>query len=276
MKSQNPELDARQPGIRQPGTRQSGVMPSVSDRLPGLHPVIQGGLAVDAASEARLNHALAAMGLADDQVHGPRLLAYLHHLQRWNRTYNLTAIRDPAQMLVQHLFDSLAVLPTLRELAMQRAQRALKIADVGSGAGLPGIIIALCEPRWTVVCIDAVGKKTAFMRQVAGLLGLTNVQVQQGRIESMPSVQADIVISRAFASLADFVRLAAHHCNPDGLMLAMKGQDLPAEREDLLQHTDWHVARAIGLQVPELAAQRCLLQLAPNATGTEPMRPCDA
>ncbi|WP_372685477.1 16S rRNA (guanine(527)-N(7))-methyltransferase RsmG [Castellaniella sp.] len=220
--------------------------------------------AADPVAESRLRDALDALGMSSDQVHVPRLLAYLHHLQHWNKAYNLTAIRDPEHMLVQHVFDSLAVLPTLRQLAEMRDACAFKIADVGSGAGLPGIIIAVCEPHWSVTCVDTVGKKTAFMRQAAGLLGLSNVQVAQGRIEAMASVQADVVISRAFASLVDFVRLAAHHCRPDGVMVAMKGQNPQSERADLEQHTDWHVGQITELKVPELDAQRCLVHLVPN------------
>src|SRR5690606_19753853 len=185
-------------------------------------------------------------------------------LQRWNKAYNLTAIRDPEKMLVQHVFDSLAIVPVLRD---RWPDRDLRVADMGSGAGLPGIILAICQPDWSVVCVDAVGKKTAFIRQAAGILGLKNVHAEHGRIESMDSLQADLVISRAFASLSDFVRVAAHHRAPDGVMLAMKGQDPVAERAALETDTGWFVKHTTELRVPEMDAQRCLLEL--DSTGPQ-------
>lgn len=206
----------------------------------------------------RLEKALEAFGMVSDQRLVDGLLAYLAQLQHWNKAYNLTAVRNPEDMLVQHVFDSLAVVPFLR---VRRQGRDTRVADMGSGAGLPGIILAICQPDWTVFCVDAVGKKTAFIRQAAGVLGLTNVQAIHGRIESMDSLQADIVISRAFSSLADFVRIASHHRAPDGVLLAMKGQDPQDERIALEATTDWCVRDRVELRVPEMTAQRCLLEL---------------
>ncbi|WP_345796392.1 16S rRNA (guanine(527)-N(7))-methyltransferase RsmG [Castellaniella sp. MT123] len=206
----------------------------------------------------RLGSALQMLGITQDPRLVDSLLAYLQQLQHWNKAYNLTAIRDPEDMLVQHVFDSLSVVPPLRA---RRAGRDTRIADMGSGAGLPGIILAICQPDWTVFCVDAVGKKTAFIRQAAGVLGLTNVQAVHGRIESMDSLQADIVISRAFASLSDFVRVAAHHRAPEGVLMAMKGQYPQDERTALESSTDWRVKSHVELRVPEMTAQRCLLEL---------------
>src|SRR5690606_5933961 len=139
------------------------------------------------------------------------------------------------------LHDALPILAIVPELRARWPRHALRVADMGSGAGLPGIILAICQPDWSVVCVDAVGKKTAFIRQAAGVLGLKNVRAEHGRIESMGSLQADLVISRAFASLSDFVRVAAHHRAPGGVMLAMKGQDPIAERAALQADTGWFV-----------------------------------
>ncbi len=214
--------------------------------------------------QERLEQALDALDMQADHVRIPTLLRYLQQLQHWNKAYNLTAIRDPAKMLVQHVFDSLAIVPVLRA---RWPDRALRVADMGSGAGLPGIILAICQPDWSVVCVDAVGKKTAFIRQVAGVLGLENVRAAHGRIESMDSLQADLVISRAFASLSDFVRVAAHHRAPGGTMLAMKGLDPVAERASLQADTGWFVTHAVELSVPEMDAHRCLLEL--DSTGPE-------
>ena len=214
--------------------------------------------------QKRLAAALDTLGMQADHAHIPVLLAYLQQLQHWNKAYNLTAIRDPGKMLVQHVFDSLAIVPVLRA---RWPDRALRVADMGSGAGLPGIILAICQPDWSIVCVDAVGKKTAFIRQAAGVLGLKNVRAEHGRIESMDSLQADLVISRAFASLSDFVRVAAHHRAPDGTMLAMKGQDPVAERAALEADTGWSVKHTTELHVPEMDAHRCLLEL--DSTGPE-------
>ncbi len=214
--------------------------------------------------QARLEKALDALGMQQDHARIPVLLTYLQQLQHWNKAYNLTAVRDPGKMLVQHVFDSLAIVPELRT---RWAGRDLHVADMGSGAGLPGIILAICQPEWSVVCVDAVGKKTAFIRQAAGILGLKNVRAEHGRIESLDSLKADLVISRAFASLTDFVRIAAHHRAPGGTMLAMKGQDPVAERAALEADTDWSVKQVVELSVPEMDARRCLLEL--DTTGPE-------
>ncbi|WP_298014854.1 16S rRNA (guanine(527)-N(7))-methyltransferase RsmG [uncultured Castellaniella sp.] len=205
-----------------------------------------------------LDAALQSLGMAQDLGRADQLLAYLQQLHHWNRAYNLTAVRDPADMLVQHVFDSLAVVPAVRGI---RAGRDTRIADMGSGAGLPGIILGICQPDWTIFCVDAVGKKTAFVRQAAGVLGLKNVQAVHGRIEALDSLRADVVISRAFASLSDFVRVAGHHRSSDGVMLAMKGQYPHDECQALESATDWTVKSRTVLRVPDMDAQRCLLEL---------------
>ncbi|MER1969090.1 16S rRNA (guanine(527)-N(7))-methyltransferase RsmG [Castellaniella sp. GW247-6E4] len=206
----------------------------------------------------RVGDALRALDMARDVPRAPLMLRYLEQLQHWNKAYNLTAIRDPDQMLVQHLFDSLAVVPSLRAW---RAAGEVRVADMGSGAGLPGIILAICQPRWRVVCVDAVQKKTAFIRQAAGVLGLANVTAVHGRIEAIEALGADLVISRAFASLADFVGLSERHLAPGGAMVAMKGR-FPEEEVDTLEaNTGWTVSGHVDLQVPALDAQRCLVYL---------------
>lgn len=207
--------------------------------------------------EDRLLAGLAALGMQADASRAGQLLSFLQQLQRWNKAYNLTAIRQPEEMLVQHLFDSLSVVPHLRR---HRAGRDTLVADMGSGGGLPGIILGICEPGWQVVCVDAVGKKTAFIRQAAGVLGLSNVQAVHGRIETLDSLQADLVISRAFASLQDFVLVSAHHCAPGGALWAMKGQ-YPQDEASALEATQWRVRSVAQLRVPEMSAQRCLLEL---------------
>jgi 16S rRNA (guanine527-N7)-methyltransferase len=203
----------------------------------------------------RVHAALSALGLEATDKQIAQLLAYVDQLQRWNRTYNLTAIRDPEQMLVQHLFDSLAVVaPLARELPGPGA-----IGDVGSGAGLPGVVLAIMRPTWQVTCVDAVEKKTAFVRQVGGVLELANLRAMHARIEQVQSCGWDLAISRAFASLDDFTTLAGPHVREDAALVAMKGKRPDEEIAGLHAKGIWNVEEIETLTVPELPAQRCLI-----------------
>jgi 16S rRNA (guanine527-N7)-methyltransferase len=174
-----------------------------------------------------------------------RLLEYVALLVKWNRTYNLTAIREPLAMVPHHLLDSLSV---LRELEL--AQQA-RIADVGSGAGLPGIPLALARPGWQVTLVESTQKKAAFLRQAVIELALKNVSVHEGRVESWrPQPLFDLVISRAFAALSEFIAACRHLVAPTGTLAAMKG----AQPKDLQAN-----CRLIRLHVPFLEAQRHLV-----------------
>ncbi len=186
------------------------------------------------------------------------LIAYLALLQRWNGTYNLTAVRNPAQMLTQHLADCLALIQPLRRFCGSGARCLL---DVGSGGGLPGVVIAALNPQIDVTCVDAVGKKAAFVRQVAGELQLRNLHAEHARVEQLQSSAFDIVTSRAFASLADFIRLTRRHLTVDGAWLAMKGKH-PTEEIDNLP-ADVEVFHVEQLSVPGLDAARCLVWIRP-------------
>jgi 16S rRNA (guanine527-N7)-methyltransferase len=183
------------------------------------------------------------------------LLEYLKLLERWNKVHNLSAIRDPDAMLTQHLLDSLAAVGPLRRHA---AGRALRILDVGSGAGLPGLVWAVAEPSWTVTTIDAVAKKTAFVREAVGALGLANLVPLHGRIETAPTMSRfDVATSRAFASLGDFVAMTRGRLAADGIWLAMKG--LPPNDEIAALDPALDVFHVERLQIPGLAAERCLV-----------------
>ncbi|AEC21459.1 glucose inhibited division protein B [Pusillimonas sp. T7-7] len=207
----------------------------------------------------RLQQAGQELGLEIDTLKADTLLAYLDQLQRWNKTYNLTALRDPEQMLVQHLIDSLSIVKPISKILDKNTVTENTVVDVGSGAGLPGVVLAIMQPDWQVHCIDAVEKKMAFVRQVSGVLRLRNLQAHHKRVESMPPYQADIVVSRAFASLTDFASLAGHHVAAHGHLVAMKGREPEEEAEDLRQNTPWRITHIETLPVPELNAQRCLV-----------------
>lgn len=210
-----------------------------------------------------LRAGLAALGLrAEDEV-AAKLLQHLNLLHRWNQAYNLSAVRDPQLMLTQHLLDCLAALPALdRHLG----QRAARILDVGSGAGLPGVVWALMRPRWSVVCVDAVAKKVSFVRQVIGELGLKNLGAEHARVEALRAGEFELITSRAFASLADFTALTRAHLSVDGCWVAMKGK--PPE-DEIATLPPWvEVFHVEQLQVPGLDAQRCLVWMRPAVSET--------
>lgn len=201
---------------------------------------------------------------ADAEAVTERLLAYLDLISRWNRVYNLTAVRDPQEMLVQHLLDSLAVVQPLSEaLAKQSGDAGSRVLDVGSGAGLPGVVIAILRPQLTVVCVDAVAKKARFIQQVATELGLRRLQAQHTRIEDLQLPAFGVVTSRAFASLLDFVTLTRRQLAPGGVWMAMKGK--APEEEIAALPADVNVTAVQQLQVPGLDAQRCLVWMQPSA-----------
>lgn len=209
----------------------------------------------------RLKIAAQALGLSFESEQIEKLLTYLKQMQRWNKTYNLTALRDPELMLVQHVFDSLSVVAPIQKIAEIKKTSDLKIVDVGSGGGLPGVILATKCSTWNVHCVDAVEKKMAFVRQMSAVLKLPNLHAHHLRIEQADSFQADIVISRAFASLVDFVKLSEKHVSPTGMMLAMKAKKPINEIAELEEQTDWKVKHIQELNVPELNAERCLVYL---------------
>ena len=194
-----------------------------------------------------------------------RLMAYLQMLQRWNKVYNLTALRDPDEMLTHHLLDCLAVLPAVERHVASRphAEQAMRVLDVGSGAGLPGVVLAVLHPAWQVSCVDAVAKKASFIRQVGAELRLQNLHALHARVEQLaPSTgRFDLITSRAFASLADFTTLSAAVLAEQGVWMAMKGKvptDEPAPPGVQMFHVE-------QLQVPGLEAQRCLVWLRRDA-----------
>lgn len=203
-------------------------------------------------NEAVLDQGLMALGLAPSVADRQRLIAFAALLLKWNRVYNLTAIRDPAQMITHHLLDSLAVAPFVA--------RHARIADVGSGGGLPGIPLAIVRPDLAVTSIEAVSKKASFQQQARIELDLCNFVVVNERVENLrPDPLFDAVISRAFSELGDFVRLTAALLRPGGRFLAMKGVYPEAEIARLPASV--RVTEVHPLNVPGLDAERHLLIL---------------
>lgn len=214
----------------------------------------------------RLTHALAELCLIATSPQQVALLRYLSELMRWNQTYNLTAIRDPDQALVHHIFDSLSlVTPIKQRLACDPTEEGT-IVDVGSGGGLPGIILAIMLPNVKVTCVDAVEKKTMFVRQMAGVLALQNLAALHARIETLEPLESTIVTSRAFASLEDFAQLAGRHVRDGGTLLAMKGRPPTEEINALQALTSWTAHTVQPLIVPELESQRCLVLMQRKGT----------
>jgi 16S rRNA (guanine527-N7)-methyltransferase len=197
------------------------------------------------------------LGLTLQPEQSARLLKYLALLSQWGRVYNLTAIRDPQEGLTQHLLDCLAVIPSLR----RHGPRGGLLLDVGSGAGLPGLVIAALCPEWRVTCVDTVAKKMAFVQQAAGQLGLDGFSALHARVESLAGPY-DVITARAFASLPDLVSWSAQALAPAGVWMAMKGHDPVQERAALPASIEvFHVE---PLHVPGLMAERCLVWMRPR------------
>ena len=209
-------------------------------------------------AEAVLRAGLAELhvSLSDAQVQG--LLDYQNLIGKWTKVYNLTAVRDPAEMLTHHLLDSLAAVAPLQKHLQGRGLSAASLLDVGSGAGLPGVVLAICCPSLAVTCVDTVGKKAAFIKHVALALGLPNLSGLHARVETITQ-PFDVICSRAFASLADFAGWSQAALSPGGVWMALKGKH-PAEELAMLP-PDVAMFHVEPLAVPGLAAERCIIWL---------------
>ena len=219
------------------------------------------------AMETNLRQGLVDLGLVLSDLQVQQLLLYLDLIQKWTKVYNLTAVRDPAEMLTHHLLDSLAAVPALdRQLQAQGLESAsIRLLDVGSGAGLPGIVIAICRPDIMVHCVDTVAKKAAFVQQVAVTLKLPNLRGRHARVESLTEPY-DVVSSRAFASLVDFTNWSGGALAQRGVWMAMKGKH-PEDEMAVLPATVevFHVEQ---LKVPGLDAERCMVWMRRALAGT--------
>jgi len=202
------------------------------------------------SSRQQLHAGIIELGLKLSVETEDKLFAYLALMAKWNRTYNLTAVRDEALMVSNHLLDSLVLMPHLIDVE--------SLADVGSGAGLPGVPLALANPALAVTLVESSQKKASFLQQAKIELKLDNVSIHCGRVEALKTVLPfDAVVSRAFSDLAEFVRLAGHLLASGGRLLAMKGAHPDVEISQL--PAGWRVTQSIPLAVPGLAAERHLI-----------------
>ena len=213
------------------------------------------------ALAGELARGVATLGVAVSAAQQAQLLAYVALLDKWNRTYNLTAIREPGRMVTHHLLDALAVLPHLPSRA------GLRVLDVGAGGGVPGIPLAIARPDWHVALVDASHKKVAFLTQAAIELRLGNVGAHATRVEDLvPAAPFDVVISRAFSDLATFATASARHLAPHGILVAMKGVHPDEELAEL--PPEFAVIAKPSLTVPGLDAARHLIVMR-RASDTE-------
>ena len=248
MSAAGPPRGARPPQGERREAPQGGAQPSAAAPPQGA--------ALDGELAESLDAGLAALSLPLSGEARRALLDYLALLAKWNRTYNLTAIREPARMVTHHLLDSLAVLDTLDRLVGSRSNPC--ILDVGSGAGLPGVPIAIARPSWDVAMLDPVHKKIAFVTQVIADLRLRNARAIAHRVEDYrPSQPAQVAISRALCDLASFAESSARHVGDDGVLLAMKGVHPDEELREL--PPAFEVLSTVSLEVPGVEAARHLI-----------------
>ena len=210
----------------------------------------------NAESVLRAGLAELHLSLSNAQVQG--LLDYQNLIGKWNKVYNLTAVRDPAEMLTHHLLDSLAAVAPLQKHLQNRSLTNARVLDVGAGAGLPGVVLAICCPTLAVTCVDTVGKKAAFIKHVALALGLPNLTGLHARVETITQ-PFDVICSRAFAPLADFTGWSQAALASGGAWMALKGKH-PAQELAMLP-PNVAMFHMEPLTVPGLAAERCIIWL---------------
>ena len=208
--------------------------------------------------EAGLRSGAQALGLVLTDAQIQHLLDYAALIQKWNKVYNLTALRDPADMLTHHLLDSLTAIAPLRR---HTQGQPIRVLDVGSGGGLPGVVLAICMPELNVSCVDTVAKKAAFVQQVAVSLKLPNLRGLHARVESLTDPY-QVICSRAFASLPDFVTWSRSALAEGGVWMAMKGKHPQGEIDAL--PTDVQVFHVEPLKVPGLDVERCMVWIKPQ------------
>jgi 16S rRNA (guanine527-N7)-methyltransferase len=221
---------------------------------------------IEAGILQELSLGVEALGLNVAEAQQRQLMGYMALIQKWNKVYNLTALRRPQEILTHHFLDSLsAISPLLRHIVKTKGvpHAEIELLDVGSGGGLPGVVIAICCPNVSVTCVDTVSKKAAFVQQVAASLKLSNLRGVHARVESLTE-PFDIICARAFASLPDFVNWSIGALSDEGVWMAMKAKLPEAEMAALPSFAEvFHVEQ---LQVPGLSAERCMVWMKKSAT----------
>jgi 16S rRNA (guanine527-N7)-methyltransferase len=213
---------------------------------------------------AALAQALAALGLVLSDAQQKQIIQYLALLHKWNAAYNLSAIKTPEQMLVKHVFDCLAVVdPICAQLKHSLSTAAPSLLDVGSGAGLPGVVLAICRPDIQITMVDAVQKKMVFVRQVIAELNLRNAQAHGVRIQDWTATYP-LITARAWTALADIPLLAGHCLEKEGVFAAMKGPRLSLEAQTL--PVGWQIKQVLDIQVPQLNEARTLAFISKTST----------
>lgn len=214
---------------------------------------------VNSSVHERITAAGAKLGLDVSRETSNAIAVYVEQLLKWNKTYNLTALRSVEDVLTHHIFDCMSILSAIEKKV---GRDNFTVVDVGSGAGLPGVIIGLWFPKSRVVCVDTVEKKTTFIRYVSGTMGCKNIEARHARIEELDPQQADIVISRAFSSLTLFTTLAGKHCSENGMMVSMKSAQVQEDLAELDNSaSEWCLESLEELDVPEVSARRNLVWL---------------
>lgn len=222
----------------------------------GYEASVSGAEAEGVGPKARLAAAADALGIEVGPATTDKLFGFLELLGRWNRVFNLTSLREPEAMWVGHLLDCLAIVPALRRHA---AGHVLHVLDAGSGGGLPGVVLAIMQPSWRVVCVDASAKKASFLRQVGLHVEVANLRAVHSRVEALPDGIGpfDLVVSRAFASVRDFTQMTEHALAPGGTWVAMKARPDAAELSELSPDVElFHVEQ---VRVPGVEVDRCLV-----------------
>ncbi|HQY22771.1 MAG TPA: 16S rRNA (guanine(527)-N(7))-methyltransferase RsmG [Gammaproteobacteria bacterium] len=205
-----------------------------------------------------LSEGLSAANLSILESTQLQFVEYIELLVKWNAVHNLTAIRDPLEMVKRHVLDSLVLLPYFEAFCKNRPEGRVSVLDVGTGAGLPGILLALCRPEQSFVLLDSNQKKIAFVQHVILSLKVSNVIAVCDRVEKYrPEVLFDWIVSRAFASLSDFAHLSQHLCKPDGQLVAMKGIIDQVEVEKV--SSDYRIEKMASVQIPGIEAERTLV-----------------
>nr|WP_306173559.1 16S rRNA (guanine(527)-N(7))-methyltransferase RsmG [Limnobacter humi] len=202
-----------------------------------------------------MEQGIAALGVDVSLAQTQQLFDYAKLLQKWNQVINLTAIRQPQDIVTHHLLDSLAVLPALSDTL--QCQSAPAILDVGAGAGLPGLVLAIAQPSWQITLVDTVQKKVAFMQQAIGVLGLTNARAVHARVEELQLPPFDMICSRAFSSMALFISLSRHLLAPNGVFAALKGR-VEVDHE---VPEGWQLSALHAIHVPFLDEDRHLFMI---------------